>query len=113
MNSECETSNIDAFIEESIQLTSRYVGLVCSASRSHFLTGHHSYHNGYGTLDVIDHGDALYHGSCNYPLRIWSVTISLHKIVRMFFSQRPVCVFKNKICQFYNAYYSGRSPLSQ
>ena len=39
---------------------------VCSASRSQFLTGRHSYHNGYGTLDVIDHGDALYHGSCNY-----------------------------------------------
>jgi len=52
--SEWPTPNIDSFMEDSISLSHHYIGYVCSTSRSQFLTGRHSFHNGYGTLDVFD-----------------------------------------------------------
>ena len=52
--SEWPTPNIDSFASSSITLSRHYVGYVCSASRSQFLTGRYSFHNGYGTLNVFD-----------------------------------------------------------
>ena len=52
--SEWDTPNFDAFISDSITLSHHYIGYVCSASRSQFLTGRYSFHNGYGTLNVFD-----------------------------------------------------------
>ena len=52
--SEWETPNLDSFIQSSITLSHHYIGYVCSASRSQFLTGRYSYHNGYGSLNVFD-----------------------------------------------------------
>ena len=51
---EWDTPNIDLFLQESVILSHHYIGYVCSASRSQFLTGRYSYHNGYGTLNVFD-----------------------------------------------------------
>ena len=52
--SEWDTPNLDSFLENSLTLDNHYIGYVCSASRSQFLTGRYSYHSGYGTLDVFD-----------------------------------------------------------
>ena len=54
MGAEWETPNLDKFLSESVILDNHYIGYVCSASRSQFLTGRYSYHSGYGTLDVFD-----------------------------------------------------------
>ena len=54
MGAEWETPHLDKFLSESVILDNHYIGYVCSASRSQFLTGRYSYHSGYGTLDVFD-----------------------------------------------------------
>ena len=51
---EWDTPNLDGFVSDSLLLSHHYIGYVCSASRSQFLTGRYSFHNGYGTLNVFD-----------------------------------------------------------
>ena len=54
---EWETPNIDAFIKDSITLSHHYVGYVCSASRSQFLTGRYSFHSGFAKQYPFDRGE--------------------------------------------------------
>eukprot|EP01084_Bolivina_argentea_P061947 113242_1 len=49
------TPNIDAFQSHSIQLTRHYIHLMCSPSRTQFLTGRYAMYQGIGIMDPWDY----------------------------------------------------------